>query len=63
MKPLVQVRTFESMGKLVVCCDRSLLRDGATIAVVKEDGKPAIYIHNGNRQKVKETCITISDRW
>ena len=58
---LVQVRTFESMGKLVVCSDKALLREGATIAVVKEDGKPVIYIHNGNRQKVQEGGITISD--
>jgi len=45
---LVQVRTFEAQGKLVICNDKALLKEGATIAGGEGAGKPVIYIHHGH---------------
>jgi len=58
---LVQVRTFAAVDKLVVCSDKSLLKDGAALAVVKEGGKPTLYLSGANLRKAKEAGITLSD--
>jgi len=58
---LVQVRTFSSTDKLIVCSDKALLRDGATVAIVKEAGKPVIYIDGARKKHFEEAGITFSD--
>jgi len=58
---LVQVRSFNAMDKLVICNDKALLKEGATIAIVREDGKPAIYIDNARKKAFEEAGITFSD--
>ena len=57
----VQVRTFQSMDKLIICSDKALLKDGATIAIVKEGGKPAIYIDSARKKAFEEAGVTFSD--
>jgi hypothetical protein len=58
---VVQVRTLDSMGKLVICADKSLFKEGATIAVVKEDGKPAIYVDSTHKVALAKSGIVLSD--
>jgi hypothetical protein len=58
---VVQVRTLESVGKLVICADKALFKEGATIAVVKEDGKPAIYVDNAHQQALQKAGVVLSD--
>lgn len=58
---LVQVRTFSATDKLIVCGDKALLRDGATVAIVKEAGKPVVYIDSARKKHFEEAGITFSD--
>ena len=58
---VVQVRTFGAVDKLVICNDKALLKEGATIAIVLEDGKPVIYIDKGQKKSFEEAGILFSD--
>ena len=42
------VKSQAAAGKLVVCNRLALLPQGGSIAIVEEDGKPAIYLHTGH---------------
>jgi len=58
---LVQVRTFNAVDKLIICTDKTYLKEGATIAIVREDGKPAIYIDIKRKKSFEEAGVTFSD--
>lgn len=58
---LVQVRTFSSCDKLVVCDDKTYLKEGATVAIVMEQGHPVIYIDGGRKKTFEEAGIVFSD--
>ena len=53
-----QLKDYLAEGKLVVAGDATLLASGATIAVVKEHGKPVILISARNLAASK---VTLSD--
>jgi hypothetical protein len=42
------IKALAAAGKLVVCNRLNLLPEGGSIAIVEEDGKPAIYLHTGH---------------
>lgn len=42
------VKAMKAEKKMVVCDRLDLLRKGAAIAIVEEDGKPSIYLHMRN---------------
>lgn len=44
------IKKFKSAGLLVVCPTVELLKEGGSIAIVNEGGKPAIYLHKDNVQ-------------
>lgn len=45
---LEEVKAMAAERKLVVCGNLAWLPQGASIAIVEENGKPAIYVHTGN---------------
>jgi hypothetical protein len=61
-----QVQAFLSDGKLVVCGEKSLLHQGAAIALVSEGGHLVIYLHQGNATKsgvpIPDSLLKISRR-
>ncbi len=53
-----QLKAYLGEGKLVVTGDREMLRAGAGIAVIRENGKPVILVHSRN---VAASGITLTD--
>lgn len=43
-----ELKTLVAARKIVVCAHIEWLPQGASIAIVEENGKPAIYMHTGN---------------
>lgn len=43
-----EVKTLLAAGKMIICNRLELLPVGGSIAIVEEDGKPAIYLHTGH---------------
>ena len=46
-----EVKALAASGKLVICNRLALLPEGGSIAIVEEEGKPAIYLHTGHIQQ------------
>lgn len=52
------VKAMKAARKLVVCDKLELLRKGAAIAIVEEDGKPTVYLHMRN---MRNSGVTLPD--
>jgi hypothetical protein len=53
-----QIKAFLADGKLVVCGEEPGLKEGASIAVFKENGKPVLVV---NLKNAAATGLTLSD--
>lgn len=53
-----QIKALRAQNKLVICPKVELLSKGAAIAIVEEDGKPAIYVHLEN---LKSSGVVLND--
>jgi hypothetical protein len=53
-----QIKAYLADGKLVVCGEELGLKEGASIAVFKENGKPVLVV---NLKNAAATGLTLSD--
>jgi len=53
-----QARSYKAEGKFVVCADSALFKEGASLAIVRENGKMGLVLHAANSQG---TGVTLSD--
>lgn len=53
-----QARAYRAEGKFVVCADPALFKDGAAMAIVRENGQMGLVLHAANSQS---TGVTLSD--
>lgn len=53
-----EVKALKAAGKLVICPKLELLQAGGAIAIVEENGHPAIYLNLGN---IAASGVTLSD--
>lgn len=53
-----QIKTFKTMGRLVVCGRPELLQQGASICIAEDGGKPKIFL---NPMNIKASGVQLSD--
>lgn len=53
-----QTRTYATEGKFIICPNPTLLREGASLAILREQGHPVLLLHAGH---AKATGVQLSD--
>lgn len=53
-----QTRAYASEGKFIICPSPALLREGASLAILREQGHPVLILHAGH---AKASGVQLSD--